>query len=74
MYWLSTCLSRIKPLCIGQRLFSLGTLLIVYEVDDFKEVFASEGKVVMHVRYFGYADINTIIESTGHKRWKEWRR
>lgn len=38
-------------------------LLIVHEVDGFKEVFAAKDKAVMYVRYYGYADINRIIES-----------
>lgn len=42
-------------------------LLIVHEVDGFKEVFASKGKGVIYVRYFGYADMNTIIQSTARK-------
>ena len=38
-------------------------LLIVHEEDDFKEVFASKGKAVIYVRYYGYADINPVIEN-----------
>lgn len=38
-------------------------LLIVHEEDDSKEVFASKGKAVIHVRYYGYADLNSIIEN-----------
>jgi hypothetical protein len=32
-----------------------------------KEVFAFKGKAVMHVRYYGYADINSVIENTAEK-------
>ncbi|SET45232.1 Protein of unknown function [Natronincola peptidivorans] len=42
-------------------------VLIVHEVDEFKQVFVSKGKAVMHVRYYGYADISSVIESTAHK-------
>lgn len=38
-------------------------LLIVHEEDASKEVFASKGKAVIYVRYYGYADINSIIEN-----------
>lgn len=37
--------------------------LIVHEEEDFKEVFASKGKAVIYVRYYGYADINSVIEN-----------
>lgn len=42
-------------------------LLIVHEEDDFKEVFASKGKAVIYVRYYGYADINSVIENIVEK-------
>jgi hypothetical protein len=42
-------------------------LLVVHEGDAFKEVFAAKGRGVIYIRYFGYADINTIIENTVHK-------
>ena len=42
-------------------------ILIVHEVDEFKEVFASKGKAVMQVRYHGYADIDSIIGATAEK-------
>lgn len=42
-------------------------LLIVHEEDDFKEVFASKGKTVIFVRYYGYADINSVIENIAEK-------
>ena len=32
-----------------------------------KEVFASKGKAVIHVRYYGYADINSVIENIENK-------
>lgn len=38
-------------------------LLIVHEEDERKEVFASKGKAVIYVRYYGYADINSVIEN-----------
>ncbi|QFF99897.1 DUF2812 domain-containing protein [Psychrobacillus glaciei] len=38
-------------------------LLIVHEEDEIKEVFASKGKAVIYVRYYGYADINLVIEN-----------
>ncbi|HEY5585232.1 MAG TPA: DUF2812 domain-containing protein [Ruminiclostridium sp.] len=41
--------------------------LVVHEVNEFKEVFASKGKAVMYVRYHGYADIDSIIEATVEK-------
>ena len=42
-------------------------LLIVHEEKEMKEVFASKGKAVMHVRYYGYADINSVIENMVEK-------
>ncbi len=42
-------------------------LLIVHERDESKEVFAAKGKAVMHVRYHGYADINSVIENIEKK-------
>ncbi|MEH6995659.1 hypothetical protein V7075_23670, partial [Neobacillus drentensis] len=42
-------------------------LLIVHEEEAMKEVFASKGKAVIHVRYYGYADINSIIENIEEK-------
>jgi len=42
-------------------------ILIVHEVDEFKEVFASKGRAVMHVTYYGYADIDSIISATAEK-------
>jgi Protein of unknown function (DUF2812) len=42
-------------------------LLIVHEEDDFKEVFASKGKAVIYVRYYGYLDINSVIENIVEK-------
>jgi hypothetical protein len=41
--------------------------LIVYESKDFKDVFASKGKGVIHVRYFGYAKTDEIIDSVSRK-------
>lgn len=42
-------------------------LLVIHEEGNSKEIFASKEKAVTYVRYFGYADINTIIESTAQK-------
>lgn len=42
-------------------------LLIVHEEEAMKEVFASKGKAVIHVRYYGYANINTVIENIENK-------
>lgn len=42
-------------------------ILIVHEVDGFKEVFASKGRAVMHVTYYGYANIDSIIGATAEK-------
>ncbi|WP_010676786.1 DUF2812 domain-containing protein [Bacillus timonensis] len=38
-------------------------LLIVHEDRELKEVFASKGKEVIFVRYYGYADIGSVIEN-----------
>lgn len=40
--------------------------LIVYELDEYKQVIASKDKVVMYVKYYGYADVNTVIENVAH--------
>jgi hypothetical protein len=42
-------------------------VLIIHEVDEFKEVFASKGKAVMYIRYHGYADMKSVIESAAKK-------
>ncbi|OLS33360.1 DUF2812 domain-containing protein [Bacillus sp. MRMR6] len=42
-------------------------LLIVHEEKEFKEVYSSKGKAVIHVRYFGHADINSVIENIEEK-------
>jgi hypothetical protein len=42
-------------------------LLIVHEREHAKEVFVLKGKGVMHVRYFGQADLEAIIENTAQK-------
>ncbi|MED4354859.1 DUF2812 domain-containing protein [Schinkia azotoformans] len=42
-------------------------LLIIHEEEELKEVFASRGKYVMHVRYYGYVDINSVIENVEKK-------
>ena len=41
--------------------------LIVHEGDSFKEIFAYKGKGVVYIRYFGYADIDSIIGATVEK-------
>ncbi|HCX48490.1 MAG TPA: hypothetical protein DG757_05530 [Bacillus sp. (in: Bacteria)] len=41
--------------------------LIVHEEEGFKEVFASKGKAVMSVQYYGYANINSLIENIAGK-------
>lgn len=41
--------------------------LIVHEEDDSKIVFASIGKAVIHVHYYGYADLNSVIENIVEK-------
>ena len=46
-------------------------LLIVHEGNDMKEVFASKGNEVMYVYYFGYADVNTVIENVVEKLHQE---
>ena len=42
-------------------------LLIVNEQKESKQVFASKGKAVIHVQYYGYADINSVIENIEEK-------
>jgi hypothetical protein len=42
-------------------------LLTVHETEDFKEVFASKGKGVIYVRYYGYADLETVVENAAQK-------
>lgn len=42
-------------------------LLILHEEEAMKEVFASKGKAVMHVRYYGYADIQAVLENIEEK-------
>ncbi len=42
-------------------------LLIVHEKEEIKDVFASKDNAVIHVRYFGYGDINLIIENVVEK-------
>jgi hypothetical protein len=39
----------------------------VHEEEEKKEVFASKGKSVIYVRYYGYANINSIIENIENK-------
>lgn len=41
--------------------------LIVYEEVEKKELFASKGKVVMYIRYYGYAEMESIIENAAQK-------
>jgi hypothetical protein len=42
-------------------------LLMVHEEEGMKEVLASKGKAVMHVRYYGYADIHSVIKNIDEK-------
>ena len=42
-------------------------LLIVHDEEDFKKVFASKGKAVIYVHYYGYADIESVIENIEEK-------
>lgn len=41
--------------------------LIVYEEAERKELVASKGKVVMYISYYGYAEIESIIETMAQK-------
>lgn len=41
--------------------------LIVYEEAEKKELFASKGKVVMYISYYGYAEMESIIENATQK-------
>ena len=42
-------------------------LLIVREEEGIKEVFAAKGKAVIHVSYYGYAEIDSVIENIVEK-------
>ncbi|WP_059172668.1 DUF2812 domain-containing protein [Bacillus sp. FJAT-27445] len=42
-------------------------LLIVNEKKESKQVYASKGNAVIHVRYYGYADINSVIKNIAEK-------
>ncbi|MEH7381191.1 DUF2812 domain-containing protein [Bacillus sp. JJ1533] len=37
--------------------------LIVRKGEDFKEVYASKGKDVIYVRYYGYADVDSVVKA-----------
>jgi hypothetical protein len=41
--------------------------LITREGDNIREVFAAKGKGVIYIRYYGYANIDSIIEATAEK-------
>ena len=41
--------------------------LLVYEGEQGKELFAVKGKGVICIRYYGYADIESLIEATAEK-------
>lgn len=41
--------------------------LIVQEEAEKKEIFASKGKAVMYIRYFGYAEMDVLIEHAAQK-------
>lgn len=42
-------------------------ILIIQEEDELKQIFASKGKAVMYVRYYGYANIDSLIDSISEK-------
>lgn len=42
-------------------------ILMVCEEELYKEVFAAKGKGVMYVRYYGYAELEVVIENTAKK-------
>lgn len=42
-------------------------ILIIHEGEDYNEIIASKGRAVMHIQYFGYADINTLIENASQR-------
>lgn len=42
-------------------------LLYVHAEDGMQEVFAAKGDAVMYVRYYGYADVSTVIENVVEK-------
>ncbi|WP_339212241.1 DUF2812 domain-containing protein [Solibacillus sp. FSL W8-0372] len=41
--------------------------LLVYEEEGKKQIVAAKGKVVMYVRYYGYADVDHLIENVAQK-------
>ena len=41
--------------------------LLVYEGEHNKELFAVKGEGVICIRYYGYADVNSLIEATAEK-------
>ena len=41
--------------------------LIVHVDEEFKEVFASKGKDVIYVRYYGYKDMNSVVKAIEEK-------
>lgn len=42
-------------------------LLILHEEEEKKEVFAAKGNAVMYVQYYGYTDVNSLIENVAKK-------
>ncbi|MDF2532255.1 MAG: hypothetical protein K0Q65_1836, partial [Clostridia bacterium] len=45
--------------------------LYIVDSGDMKQIFASHGEQVLHIRYHGYADINRIITLASEKLSKE---
>lgn len=42
-------------------------ILIIHEVDEYIEVFASKGKGVMYVRYHGYASLDSVLKNVAER-------
>ncbi|MEW8985584.1 MAG: DUF2812 domain-containing protein [Bacillus sp. (in: firmicutes)] len=42
-------------------------LMVVHEEEGMSEVFAAKGDAVMYVRYYGYADVSTVIDNVVEK-------
>ncbi|WP_102346294.1 DUF2812 domain-containing protein [Bacillus sp. Marseille-P3661] len=42
-------------------------ILMIYTVDNFKEVFAAKGKQIMYIRYHGHADLDSLLVSVEEK-------
>ncbi len=37
--------------------------LVIQEEDGSKQIIASKGKVVMHIRYYGYSELDVLLEN-----------